>query len=73
MLGGTYVSRDRDVEGLLELSGGAMVLAEKARADASVVDGYELVIVIGLLRVLPVVHVTQIVLLALEEDDCQAI
>ena len=50
-----------------------MVLAEKARADASVVDGYELVIVIGLLRVLPVVHVTQIVLLALEEDDCQAI
>ena len=50
-----------------------MVLAEKSRADACVINRYKLIIVIGLLRVLPVVHVTQVVLLSLEEDDSKAI
>ena len=50
-----------------------MVLAEKSRADPAVIDCHKLVVVVGLLGMLAVIHVTQIVLLPLEEDDGEAV
>ena len=50
-----------------------MILSEEAGADASVVDGNESVVIVGLLCVFTMVHVTEIVLLALEEYDSESI
>jgi hypothetical protein len=46
-----------------------MVFAQEPRADTSVIDCNEFVVVVCLLGMLAMVHVTQIELLALEKDD----
>ena len=53
----------------MELAGSPMVLAEKSRAYPTVIDCHKLVVVVGLLGMLAMIHVTQIVLLPLEEDN----
>ena len=53
----------------MELAGSPVVLAEKPRAYPTVIDCHELVVVVGLLGMLAMIHVTQIVLLPLEEDN----
>ena len=50
-----------------------MVLTQQPRADTRVVDCHELIVVVRLLCVLSVVHVAQVVLLALEEDHGEAV
>ena len=57
----------------MELAGGPVVLAQKPRADPTVIDCHKLVVVVGLLGMLAMIHVTQIVLLPFEEDNSQAI
>ena len=46
-----------------------MVLAEKSRADPTVIDCHKLVIVVSLLGMLSMIHITQIVLLTFKEDN----
>ena len=57
----------------MELACSSMVLAEKARAYPTVIDCNKLVVIVGLLGMLAMIHVTQIVLLPLEEDDGEAV
>ena len=69
----TYVSRDRYVQCLFEFGGSPRVLAQQTRANTSVVDRDELIVLVSLLRMLTVVHVAQIELLPLEKHDCKTI
>ena len=46
-----------------------MVFAQEPRADASVIDCNEFVVVVCLLGMLAMVHVTKVELFALEKDD----
>ena len=57
----------------MELAGSPMVLAKKSRAYPAVVDCHKLVVVVGLLGMLTMIHVAQIVLFPLEEDNSEAV
>ncbi len=50
-----------------------MVLTEQARTYSSVVNSNKSVVFIGLLSVLAVIHIAQIVLFSLKENDCQSV
>lgn len=65
--------RFADLERLLELQPRTLVLAHESRADCRVVDCNELVRLIRVLGVLAMVQVTQVILLAFEEDDSETV
>ena len=69
----TYISRHRDIKCLLEFLCRSMVLSKQSRRDTSIIDGHELVIFLCLASMLAVIHVRQVVLLALEEHDGEAV
>ena len=50
-----------------------MVLTEEPRADTSVINGHEFVVLVSLTRVLAMVHVAQVVLFSLKEDYSEAV
>ena len=50
-----------------------MVLTKQARTYSSVVNSNKSVVFIGLLSVLAVIHIAQIVLFSLKENDCQSV
>ena len=50
-----------------------MVLTEEPRADTSVINGHEFVVLVSLTRVLAMVHVAQVVLLSLKEYYSEAV
>ena len=67
------MTRHRNLQSLLELLCSSLVLTKKPGGNTRVVDSHKFVVVISHLSMLAMVHVTQIVLLALEEHYSQSI